>query len=152
MKATIALAREGKIKENASIRDQRSIIINAPIDKVWSVLTDVGNWSNWNQEVKNLKLSTESAVGSEFQWKIGKMNARSVIQLMDANQIFSITCKSSLVERIYVWTLEEDEAQTIATVSTSLQGLFAILIASHQEVHSELLNWLECLKQEAEKS
>lgn len=150
MNQTISLAQEGKINENASIKDQHSIIINAPIDQVWKIVTDISNWADWNSEVKKVSISEELKVGTTFKWKIGRMNSSAQIQLLEEPNTFAFSGKSSLVKRIYVWSLETDDNQTIATLGTSLQGLFTVWVENHRSVYNELLNWLECLKQKAE--
>ena len=151
MKETIELAQKGQINSDASIKDQHSIIIQAPIDKVWKIITEVTKWKDWNPQVKHLVVQQEIQLGSTFQWKIGRMSATSQVQLMDKPHTFAISGKSTLVKRIYVWTLEADDDQTIATLGTSLQGLFTVWVENHRSVYQEIHNWLDCLKSEAEK-
>lgn len=146
-----ALAKEGKINENASIRDQHSIIINAPIDKVWDNLTNLNEWPKWNKDVKKMKVNGEIKEGTTFHWTIGRLKANSQIQHLEKPTTFSWTGKTNWVKRIYVWSLESDENQTIVTVSTSLQGVLTVLVENHQKVYTELLNWLECLKTKTEE-
>ena len=150
MKRLNALAQKGKINENASIRDSHSIIINASIQKVWDILTDVEKWPEWNSEVKNVDLKGELKEGTHFGWKLGRKSGNAEIQLLKEPTSFTWTGKANLVKRIFVWSLESDENQTIATVSTSLQGTFVVLMENHQKIYDELLNWLECLKTTSE--
>ncbi|MEO9484515.1 MAG: SRPBCC family protein [Ekhidna sp.] len=152
MKKLNALAQKGKINENAGIRDSHSIIINADIDKVWDVLVDMENWPEWNPDVK--KVTVEGAVeeGANFKWVQGRTHGQSQIQCVQKPSTLSWTSKAKLVKRIYVWSLESDENQTIATVSASFQGTLVVLAENHQKVYDELLNWLERLKNITEES
>lgn len=150
MNSLNALAVEGKINENASIRDQHSTIINAPIEKVWAILSDLENWPNWNSDVKKIELSGKVEEGAKFQWTIGRLKANSQIQHLHAPNTLTWTGKTNWVKRIYVWSLEPDDKKTIVTVSTSLQGFLTVLVENHQRVYNELLNWLETLKNKAE--
>lgn len=151
MIATKSLAKEGKINDNASIKDQHSIIINASVEQVWDILVDISHWTDWNNQVKNVELvDSNLTVGSQFKWTIGRMKSSSEIQLLDKPNTLSWTGKSNFVKRIYVWSLEKDDDQTIATVSTSLQGLFTVWVENHRSVYNELLHWLESLKHKAE--
>ena len=152
MKETIALAKEGMINTNASIKDQHSIIIQAPIEKVWTILTNVSGWKQWNPLIKHLSATDEVHPGSQFEWKIGRMSSSSEIQLMDKPGTFSWTGKSTFVKRIYVWSLETDENQTIATLGTSLEGLFTVWVENHRSVYNEIHQWLDCLKVKAEEA
>ncbi|GAB4239352.1 MAG: hypothetical protein Tsb0034_15370 [Ekhidna sp.] len=151
MNRTIALAKEGKINENASIKDQHSIVINAPIDKVWDILIDLQNWKEWNSDVKKMDVEGPIKAGTKFNWTIGRLKAQSQIQLIDKPQTLAWTEKSSWVKRIYVWSLEQDENQTLVTLSSSLQGVFTVLVERHSKVYDELLNWLESLKKKSEE-
>ena len=151
MKRLNALAKKGEINENASIRDSHSTVINASIERVWSVLTDIEKWPEWNEDVKKVELNGELKEGVGFTWKQGRTQGHSEIQQIKEPTSFSWTSKANWVKRIFVWSLESDENQTIATVSASLQGTLVVLVENHQKVYDELLNWLECLKTKAEE-
>ncbi|WP_462249917.1 SRPBCC family protein [Ekhidna sp.] len=151
MKKLNALAQKGKINENAGIRDSHATIINADIEKVWNILVDMENWPSWNPEVKKVTLEGEVEEGTNFQWTQGRTHGNSQIQSVKKPNTLSWTSKAKLVKRIYVWSLEFDEGQTIATVSASFQGAFVVLAENHQKVYNELLTWLELLKNKAEE-
>ena len=146
MKKLNVLAQKGKINENASIRDSHSTIINASIEKVWSILTHVDKWPEWNSEIKKIDLNGELKEGCTFTWKYGRTQGQSEIQKIDKPNTFAWTSKAKWVKRIFVWSLESDENQTIVTVSASLQGRLVVFMENHQKVYDELLNWLESLK------
>ncbi len=151
MKRLNALAKKGEINENASIKDSHSIVINASIKKVWDVLTDIEKWPHWNADVKRVELKGDLNEGANFIWKQGRTQGQSEIQQIKEPTSFSWTSKAKWVKRIFVWSLESDENQTIVTVSASLQGALVVIVENHQKVYDELLNWLECLKTKAEQ-
>jgi uncharacterized protein YndB with AHSA1/START domain len=146
-----ALAKEAKINENASIRDQHSIIINAPIDKVFTILKNVEEWPSWNPEITKAKASGPITEGSTFEWTHNQQKLTAEVQLFEEPTTLTWTGKTKWVKDIFVWQLDKDENQTIVTVGASLQGAFVILVKNHQRVYNELLRWLECLKKAAEK-
>lgn len=150
MKKLNALAQKGQINENAGIRDSHSAVINANIEKVWDILVDMESWPKWNPGVKKVTLYGEVAEGTKFEWIQGRTHGNSEIQHVKKPVSLAWTSKAKLVKRIYVWTLESDENQTIATISASFQGALVVLVENHQKVYNELLNWLELLKQQAE--
>lgn len=150
MKKINALAQKGQINENASIRDSHSTIINADIDKVWDILIDMEAWPSWNKGVKKVSVEGEVAEGSVFKWIQGRTRGVSQIQALKKPNTLSWTSKAKMVKRIYVWSLEADDHQTIATISASFQGALVVLAENHQKVYDELLTWLECLKEKAE--
>ena len=146
-----ALASQGKINENASVKDQHSIIINAPAAKVWGILVDMEAWPQWNDKIKNVKLDGEVTKGTNFGWTFDGKKFSSQIQSAEESSTLAWTGKSSLVKSVYVWQLEDDENQTIATLSTSMQGTFTILFNKHQKIYDDLLYWLQTLKEKAEE-
>ena len=151
MNSSASMAQQGKINENASIKDRHSIIIQQPIDHVWSLITDISRWTEWNANISNVSIDGTIAAGTSFKFRIGRMMTHSQIQLFEAPHSFSWTGKNALVKRIYTWSLEKDDDQTIITVATSLQGVFTVLIENHRSVYNELINWLESLKIKAEE-
>lgn len=150
MKKINALAQKGQINENASIRDSHSTVINADIEKVWSILIDMEAWPTWNSGVKKVTVESEVAEGTVFRWIQGRTKGVSQIQSLKKPNTLAWTSKAKMVKRIYVWSLEADDNQTIATISASFEGAFVVLAENHQKVYDELLTWLESLKEKAE--
>lgn len=146
-----ALAKEAKINDNASIKDQHSIIINAPIEKVWSIILKIEKWPEWNAEITKVRSDGTVQEGSKFEWSYNQSTLNSEIQLIDPPNAISWTTNSKWAKGIYVWQLEQDDKQTIATVGLSLQGTFVILMNNHQRVYKTLLRWLDFLKSASEK-
>ncbi|MEP0985264.1 SRPBCC family protein [Ekhidna sp.] len=151
MKKLNELAKKGRINENASIRDSHSTIINADLEKVWDILIKIEDWPSWNPDIKKVTLEGEVAEGTIFKWTQGRTHGVSQIQALTKPSTLSWTSKAKMVKRIYVWNLEADEGQTIATLSASFQGTMVILAQNHQKVYDELLGWLERLKNLAEE-
>ena len=145
-----ALAKEGKINENANIKDTHSIIMNSAIEKVWRMLIDIKKWHEWNKDIKQVKFEGNVEEGTDFDWSLGRVRIFSQIQKMTAPSTLSWTGKSKWVKSIFVWQLEPDDNQTIVSVSASMQGAFTILVNSHEGIHKDLISWLENLKNEVE--
>ena len=145
-----ALAKEGKINENASIKDSHSVIINAPIAKVWEILIDIEKWPEWNNIVKEASIKDPVEIETPFSWYFNGVRFNSQIQAISEPNMLTWTGKSKLIKSAFVWQLENDDDQTIATFSASLQGTFTVLVNKHQRVYNELMTWLENLKKSAE--
>jgi uncharacterized protein YndB with AHSA1/START domain len=143
-------AREGRINENASIRDRQAAIINAPIEKVWKILTLVNEWPNWNPEIKSARAEKVQARES-FDWHIKHSHFQSIFQVVNEPTLLTWTGKSKLVKSIFVWNLEASDNQTIVTVEESIEGFVIPLFNNHSKLHDILIDWLKALKSEAEK-
>lgn len=141
-----SLAKEGKIDENASIKDLHSIIINASIEDIWMKLADLQSWPDWNNEISSVEGPGSLSEGVGFSWTYKTSKINSEVQLFKAPNELAWVNKSYWAKEIYVWSLETDENQTIVTLKTSLQGPFTFFTNSHQKVYNKLIEWLQDLK------
>lgn len=148
MKTLGPLAKEGKINQDASVRDSQSTIINAPVEKVWQILSDLPNWPQWNPEIKSIKID-QVKVGADFIWNVSGNTIKSTIRQIKENEMISWTGTTRGIKAIHVWKLEADGNQTIVTTEESWQGFFTLFF-SHHKLHSSLLNWLDRLRATAE--
>ncbi len=140
------LAREGKINENASMRDRQSVIINNNQANIWKVLTDVSDWPSWNQDISKVKFDSINE-GANFSWKLSGTTMKSTFQKIDEPNLLAWTGKTRWIKNIHVWKLEQtDEDQTIVSAEESMQGFLTPLVISHYRLHQSLLNWLSRLK------
>lgn len=151
MKSLEALAQEGRINEDASIRDRQSIIINAPLDTVWEVLMDIGKWPEWNPVIKSVKYE-KVAEGEIFEWATRHSHVTSQFQRIQPKEVVSWISKTRFVKAIYVWNLEASDNQTIVTVEESIEGLIIPIITNHSKIHGLLMDWLEALKKKTDPS
>ena len=151
MEHSNALARAGKINEEANIKDQHSIVINASIEKIWDKLIDVQNWSSWNKQIGKVSGPARLAQDSSFLWSNSGKKASATVQLFRPPGELAWTGKSPWIKEIYVWSLETDENQTIVTLKASMEGKFIFLVHSHLKVYHALLSWLEALKTASEE-
>ena len=135
-----ALAKEGKINEDASITDQHSTVINAPIEKVWDKLTQAHKWVDWNKDITKVESPDTLAEDTSFSWTHNGTKSDCEVQLCKPPNDLSWTSDSVGAKKIYVWSLETDEGQTIVTLKASLQGGLIFLTKSHVKVYNELNN------------
>ncbi len=149
MRKLSQIAKEGRIDEDASLMDRQSIIINAPIEKVWNHLVDAEKWPTWNSDVKWVKV--DEADPYSFKWHHHGHTISSTFQYIKAPYGLSLTAQFGLVKAIYLWTLDStDEDQTVATVQQSFKGFMLFLFMNHRKMHEDLLNWLDQLKKVGE--
>jgi len=112
------------INTQAPIIDKQKIIINAPAVKVWSVLTEINNWPNWQSAVKKANLKTSLNEGAGFIWNAGGVTLKSIIHTCEPFQSFAWTGKTTGAFAIHNWRFESVKHGTIVFVEESLQGFF----------------------------
>ena len=82
------------INKSAPVKAEKSIIINADIQKVWQTLTDINNWSDWNHNIPLSKLNGEIKIGQTFDWHTGRSKIHSEIHTYNPNHYCPIKKKS----------------------------------------------------------
>lgn len=104
---------------------QKTIRINAPVSKVWKVLTDVNLTRHWIRLMWTGFLSLESdwKLGSEVLWKgvgektefYGKVLSVKITKLLEYN--FILNNPEISKEEIITYELEKNDKYTILTIS-----------------------------------
>ncbi len=62
-RALATLAETEQMIPNAPVTASRSVTINAPVDRVWRILTNVKDWPRWHPYLKNAELDGDFAAG-----------------------------------------------------------------------------------------
>ncbi len=75
------------INQESPVKSQGEIVINAPTEKVWQILTTINNWPTWQSEVTESNLEEELKERAEFKWKAGGLSFTSQIHTVDPKDI-----------------------------------------------------------------
>lgn len=146
MKKLESLAQEGRINEEASVKDKQSIIIQKPIEEVWERLTNINKWSNWNSQVSHESADDISENG-QFTWVLNGNTLQSKITLLRKPVAFSFVSRTNLLQMATVFKLEEiSNNETAVEMEGSMEGLKTIFVYKHRKTHKSFLKWLEDLQ------
>lgn len=150
MQKLIDLACNGKINENASLRDKQAIIINAKIERVWETLLRINEWPQWHDKIGSVAIE-EVAEGASFEWKINNTKIKTTLRKITKHELIAWTGKFMGIKAIHTWKFEETEGnQTIVSTEESMEGFLTIFL-THQTLHDTLTYWLCKLKEACEK-
>jgi uncharacterized protein YndB with AHSA1/START domain len=140
------------VNENAPVKCNKTIFINAAPEKVWQVLTDVNNWPKWNKDIPNAKINGEIKPGTTFDWKTGGASIHSAIHTADSCRALGWTGKTFGASAIHNWTLVAENGGTTVKVDESMDGFLSKLFKKSFQKNLEkgMLSWLEQLKVECE--
>jgi hypothetical protein len=141
------------INTHAPIVDKQKIMINAPAVKVWSILTEINNWPNWQSAVKKADLKTSLNEGAEFIWNAGGLTLKSIIHTCEPFQSFGWTGKIIGAFAIHNWRFESVSNGTIVFVEESLQGFFPSIFKKkfRKNLNKGMSKNLQELKEASEK-
>lgn len=142
-----------KIDSDAPVVSRDSIRIQAPVETVWTLLTDINSWPEWQPNVSYARLHGELAAGSDFQWKASGLSMKSTLEVVDAPRHVGWTGDSIGMHAIHIWHLEPDRNQTVVHVEESLSGWLArFLSATNREfLKQSMARSLQVLKQQSEE-
>lgn len=119
------------INKNAPVISRNQIEIEAPIDTVWKVLTDINGWTKWQKSVSETEVFGSIEEGTLFRWKAGGLSFKSRIHTSKPNTEFGWTGTTIGASAIHNWTFTKNESNTIVVVEESLQGVFPKLFKSY---------------------
>lgn len=77
-----ALAANGRSQENAPVKAASEIVIRAPVEKVWQILTTINEWPNWQSTVSAAHLDGPLEPGTSFNSTNGGAEIKSRIALV----------------------------------------------------------------------
>lgn len=140
------------IEEQAPVIGEAETQIQAPVDVVWSVLTDFNNWPKWNTGVTQIYMYGDAEVGAEFIWVGGGSKIRSRIELMDTPHRIVWSGKALGTRAVHEWQFEALGTHTRAITRESLDGWLVKLLKGpmRKMLKHSLEQGMDLLKKEAE--
>lgn len=128
-------------------------VIEAPVERVWSVLADIDGWSRWNPDVSRTKLQGPLAPGTRFRWKAGGLPIVSTLQEVVPERRIGWTGRAISIRAVHVWTLEPRKEDVLVSTEESFDGLLARLFAGPMRwiLSDSLEKGLAALKAECER-
>jgi|SRR6218665_1207946 len=138
---------------DAPVITRKSIVINAPAEKVWKVFSDINNWDAWQTEIVEPKINGAFQPGTSFNWKSNGLTIISTLQTVDTNKMVSWSGPAFGSFAIHTWYFTEHNGQTTIRVEESMEGWLVTLLKStfQSSLDTSIEHWLNALKAEAEK-
>ncbi len=103
---------------------KQSIKIDAPVVKVWSLLTGINHWHTWQAGNRKAYLKSGLKEGAEFRTTSGLMNFKSSIHSCQQFHSFGWSKKKPGYFILYNWRLESDREATNVFVEQHAKGFF----------------------------
>ncbi len=141
------------IDTTAPLSAQATIVIAAPLGRVWEALTGIDRWPEWQADVSSARLNGNLAAGSTFRWKARGLRITSTIQELEPRRRIGWTGTSIGMSAIHIWTLGEHEGGTRVTTEESLAGWFPRILrmSSPRFLEDSLARSLQVLKDHSER-
>ncbi|QMU28031.1 SRPBCC family protein [Adhaeribacter radiodurans] len=141
------------INDQAPVVCSQKILIQARVEQVWSVLTNISNWRSWMPNVKETRLNGSLAPETTFDWKTGGMKIHSKLHTVSPYKFFGWTGKVYGIYAIHNWVLTDLGETTEVQVSESMTGILAWLFRKMltKTLAQDMAQSLEFLQAASEK-
>jgi uncharacterized protein YndB with AHSA1/START domain len=140
------------VNRDAPVVVELTTLIDAPLDVVWRLHTDVGGWPAWQEDVVEARLSGPVAPGTSFAWETHGLSIVSTIEEVVPRRRIVWGGPAHGIDGVHVWTFDPTPdgvaVRTVESwdgppVAADPEGMRAALTAS-------LTAWLAALRTTAE--
>jgi hypothetical protein len=141
-----------EIDPRAPVQSHQLIQVNASLERIWSLISDINHWSSWNADITSSEFDGGLMPGNTFKWKSGGTTIVSTIQTVEPLHRLGWTGKSLGTVARHVWILEPAENSVKVITEESFSGWMARLMKAPLQLllDKSLQTWLRNLKREAE--
>src|SRR3954466_8718064 len=137
------------INAAAPVITRDEIVIDAPIETIWNIQTDVAGWPAWQPDVDGAEVAEGPLPpGSVFRWQTAGLDITSTVEEVDAPHRIVWGGPAQGIVAIHVWTLEEQDDGVLVRTAESWEGnpITAQPDAMQAALDGSLRGWLENLK------
>jgi len=141
------------IQENAPVKQSAQRFIAATPEKVWTVLTDINRWPEWQTTIARAEMHGPAVVGASFDWKVNGMPIKSTLAWVEKASGFGWTGKTFGATAVHIFKLKTVEGGTLVEVAESMDGWVMRLFSKKMNaaLGKDMEGWLEMLEREVKK-
>jgi len=141
-----------EVDSSAPVVGNAEIVINAPVDLVWEVLSDFEGWPKWNKSVSKIRLGGPLEVGTSFNWVGGGSKIASRLEEIDKPNRLAWSGKTLGIKAVHVWKFRVSEKGTLVHTEESFDGLIVRIFPGvmRKMLNKALDEGVRALKAEAE--
>ena len=128
------------------------ILIDAPLGDVWSLHTDVNNWTSWQTDISEAHIDGVMAPGNSFDWTSYNFPVRSTIYEMADRERVLWGGTAGGITGVHEWLFAETPEGVRVSTTESFSGdpVNADRDAMQKMLDSSLVAWLAHMKARAE--
>ena len=145
-------AKNRRIDEAAAIRAGFQVRVEAPVDRVWMLLSDPVGWSAIDPAIRDVEVDGAVEVGTRFVWRNGSLKLRSRFAVVDPCTELTWTGTTFGARAVHRHLLEQDgPSGTLLGSEESMAGALLGLFYDSSKLHSALAEWVTAVKAAAER-
>jgi uncharacterized protein YndB with AHSA1/START domain len=110
---------------------EREVEIDAPVEKVWKVITDPGHWHEWFPGVDSITNARSLSSGGSIEWSNGEQTGKASITKMEPMKYLEVLTQMGDDKDSHVFKLKpsggffglsDDECKVEYTLDTLMGG------------------------------
>jgi uncharacterized protein YndB with AHSA1/START domain len=121
------MLRQGRTTSGVPIEVRNAVLINAPAERVWDLLTDVERWPSWWRVCQWVRVESPGRAAQPlvFRWRAHPVELRSAVVSNERPRTFAITADGTGVhaERTFTLRTTPDGSSTIVVSHETQVGL-----------------------------
>jgi uncharacterized protein YndB with AHSA1/START domain len=114
-----------EVNRAAKAYAKEEIVIEAPPEKVYRILSDINHWPDWQSNVSRANLEGSPEVDKPFTWRSGGLKIRSRLHTVNPVSEFGWTGRIWWISAVHNWTITDRGERCVVTVEESLRGFLA---------------------------
>lgn len=132
------------IDTQAPVISRHSAVIDAPIEVLWRLHTDVDAWPTWQPDIETARLDGPFAPGSTFSWHTSGLDINSTIYRVESGRHTLWGGPAHVIVGIHSWTFTPVEGGTRVDTAESWSGglIEANVEAMQADLDGSLVAWL----------
>jgi uncharacterized protein YndB with AHSA1/START domain len=77
--------------KEAPVCSREEVVVTAPPETVWDVISKIDEWPRWNADIKEARIEGDLAPRTSFTWKAGPGTIRSTLREVDRPHVLGWT-------------------------------------------------------------
>lgn len=139
-----------EVNPQAKAYSMDSIQIDASVNKVYSLVANIKDWTKWFEGVTEVNINGKAEEGKIFIWKANGFKIKSKIHTVRPNSEIGWIGKMWWIKAVHNWHFESiPDGGTKVTIQESFDGFGSSLMKN--SLKKDMRRDLICLKKESEK-
>jgi uncharacterized protein YndB with AHSA1/START domain len=140
------------VDRDAAVVVRQETRIDAPIERVWRLHTDVDGWPQWHSDIDTAHAGGPLAVGSTFHWSTAGLSIASTVYAIDAPHRILWGGPAQGITGIHQWTFAPEGSGVLVRTEESWDGeqVRADRANLQTALDASITSWLAHLRKVAE--
>ena len=107
---------------------KKEILIDAPIEEIFSLIKNVSSWPEWQSNVTKTNIEGKPEEGKEFVWEADGLKIKSVFHTIKKPSEIGWTGKILWINAVHNWQLIKSGKRTKIVVTEHLKGIGSLFL------------------------